>query len=187
MTRILKKYCKGGGAINSHYGKMVIENTINDYFLTYYYNMRRIINDIREYIKKKEQKVLHLTDDDIIEIMKIQKMNIAKKHWYNPDGTFKGYADRTGYEDESYEMSVQYELVPTGGVFKYHTLPSSCPRAPIDHLRDGGKLINDPIYYYRILYRPRLGSIDEREVEKFLEEIYEIYKMNEEKYTTTFY
>ena len=189
MTRILKKYSKkkGGGTINQHFGKTIIKNTIDDLFINHYYAMKDIIKDIRKYIQEKEKEI-HLTDDDIIEMIRIHKMNLAKKLWYNPDGNFKGFSTRTGNEEEEFISSVRESLI-LQHPREFHNRPSNT--------RDGngneytmpsdGKLHNQyPMMKYLILGKiSEINSgLSSEAIKDFLEEIYAIY---EDKYKIYLY
>ena len=154
--------------------------------------MKDIIKDIRKYIQDKEKdKELHLTDDDIIEMIRIHKMNLAKKLWYNPDGNFKGFSTRTGNEQEEFILSLK-ETFHFQNLREFHNRPSNSHDGNGNEytLSSDGKLHNQyPIMKYYIL--GRISEINSglslEAIEIFLEEIYAIYKPNEKKYETTFY
>ena len=196
-----------GGAINQHFGKTIIKNTIDDLFINHYYAMKDIIKDIRKYIQEKEKEI-HLTDDDIIEMIRIYKMNLAKKLWYNPDGNFKGFSTRTGNEEEEFISSVRESLILQHPI-EFHNRPSNSRDGngneyimPTDgklflgyepSLGNEKKYSMYPLMKYLILGKisensiiPPVGGLKEA-IEFFLEEIYAIYKINEDKYKIYLY
>lgn len=153
--------------------------------------MKDIIKDIRKYIqeKEKENKEVHLTDDDIIVMIRIHKMNLAKKLWYNPDGNFKGFSTRTGNEEEEFISSVRESLI-LQHPREFHIRPSRDGNGNEYTRPTDGKLHNQyPMMKYLIL-----GKISEipstffsEAIKDFLEEIYAIYKINEDKYKIFLY
>jgi hypothetical protein len=187
MVRILKKYSRGGTVITPSSAKIEIKKIIDDMFLIKYYNMKNIIKYIHKYIENKEKKVLHFTDDDIIEMIKEHKINLATKKWYESDGSLKKNSEDimhysyigTNDERQAFQSNVISYLNPYTGIYTYPNKEKN------DSMTEINSIISETLG--RLSDNNDQLTNNDKNVEVFLNEIYEIYKNNEPKYNTFFY
>ena len=191
--RILKKL-GGYGQITQKFKLMTIKNTIEDMFLNYYYNMKKIIIDIHNYINEKEEKEITLTDDDIINMIKIHKTNLIMQVYnegYN--GGLKNFDGSTGREQELYKSTIEKRIGPKTFYIE-DPLKYNITLNKLTYHTDDGNLYSNPYFHYNILGNLFTANdengqqwLTKEEVDKFLEIIYQIYKTNEKDYETYFF
>ncbi len=169
VKRILKSY-KNGGTLSDSQAEGIVKNIVNDMFLNYYYNMKKIIQDIHNYINEKEGNEITLTDDDIIKMLKEYKTKQIIETITNPSVPRPvDYKDHR-IQIEHFRKQVQDWFIANPRSY-YSDDPSSL-----------GQLPSDSYIHYHMM--GKLKTPDNGHGSSFkllLEEIYEIYKKGDYK------